>query len=70
MWEAALIFVLVYISLMLSSRYRWLITWIGVGVALILGAIEIADVYRGVDWNIIGILFGSLLLADAFVYSR
>ena len=70
MWEAASIFILVYIFLMISSRYRWLITWTGVGVALILGALDIADVYRGVDWNIIGILFGSLLLADAFVYSR
>lgn len=70
MWKAASIFILVYISLMISSRHRWLITWIGVAAALLLGALEIADLYYGVYWNVIGILFGSLLLADAFVYSR
>jgi len=70
MWKAALIFIIVYAGFVLSKHYRWLIAWIGVAAALILGALSFGDIPAGINWNVIGILVGSLLLADAFVYSR
>jgi len=70
MWQAVILFILVYIFLFVSSRYRWLITWTGIALAIIFGVLDFPDLINGVNWNIIGILLGSLLLADAFIYSR
>jgi len=70
MWKASIIFILVYTALVLTKHYRWIIAWIGIAAALLFGALEVTEIVRGINWNIIGIFVGSLFLADAFVCSR
>ncbi|MDZ7859479.1 MAG: SLC13 family permease [Candidatus Krumholzibacteriota bacterium] len=70
MWKASIIFILVYTALVLTKHYRWLIAWIGIAAALLFGALEVTEIARGINWNVIGIFVGSLLLAEAFVCSR
>jgi len=70
MWKASIIFILVYAALIITKHYRWLIAWIGIAVALAFGSLNFAEIAGGINWNVIGIFVGSLLLADAFVCSR
>ncbi len=70
MWKASIIFILVYAALVITKHYRWLIAWAGIVVALVFGVLEFTEIANGINWNVIGIFAGSLLLADAFVCSR
>ncbi len=71
MWKAVIIFVAVYIGLIVIKRERWLTAWLGVTAAVIVGLIKPAEVFSdAIRWNFIGIFFGSVILAELFVYSR
>lgn len=73
---ASVIFLLVYAGLVVSKRYRWLIAWGGVAAALLISifiegvVLTPAEIVEGINWNVMGIFFGSLLLAEMFIYSR
>lgn len=60
----------VYTGLVISNRYRPLIAWAGIAVALAIGALRWGELPGGVNWNVIGIFAGSLILARLFSYSR
>ena len=73
MWKAVVIFAVVYIGLIVFRRGRWLTASLGVAVAMIPGIALLtpADAFiHGIQWNFIGILAGSIILAELFVYSR
>ncbi len=70
MVTAVIIFILVYAGLILGKKYRPQIAWLGVAAGLLLGALKITELATGVNWNVIGILVGSLLLAELFILSR
>ena len=70
MWRATIIFILVYLGLVLAKRYRPLIVWSGVVAALAVNALEPVELLLGIDWNVLGIFAGSLLLAELFLVSR
>ncbi|MBN2070486.1 MAG: arsenic transporter [Candidatus Krumholzibacteriota bacterium] len=70
MLKSAVVFLIVYISLVIFKRKRWLIAWSGVVAALLIRALYPAEVFYGIHWNVIGIFVGSLLLAETFIYSR
>jgi Na+/H+ antiporter NhaD/arsenite permease-like protein len=73
MWKAVVIFAAVYIGLIVFRRGRWLTASLGVAVAMIPGIALLtpADAFiHGIQWNFIGILAGSIILAELFVYSR
>lgn len=70
MLRATIIFLAVYAGLVVSKRRRHLIAWLGVGAALITGALRPWEIVTGINWNVIGIFVGSLFLAELFIFSR
>jgi Na+/H+ antiporter NhaD/arsenite permease-like protein len=70
MWRAIVIFIAVYAGLVLSKRHRPIIAWSGIAIALIAGALHPAEALHGVNWNVLGIFIGSLILAELFIVSR
>jgi Na+/H+ antiporter NhaD/arsenite permease-like protein len=70
-WKAVSIFAAVYIGLILIKRGRWMTAWLGVIAAVLAGLMTPVEVFRdAIRWNFIGIFFGSVILAELFVYSR
>lgn len=70
MLRAAVLFLAVYAVLALVKKERWRTVWAGIAAGLALGVIEPPDLVLGVNWNVIGIFAGSLIVAELFVYSR
>ncbi len=70
MWKAVIIFMAVYTGLIISDRFRPVIAWIGICAALVLGSLSFHELFFGVNWNVIGIFVGSLILARLFSYSN
>lgn len=70
MWKATIIFLAVYVGLVIGKRYRPVIVWSGVLVSLAVGALEPVEILLGVNWNVLGIFAGSLILAELFLVSR
>jgi len=70
MWKAIIIFLAVYVGLVIGKRYRPVIAWSGILVALALRALEPHELLLGVNWNVLGIFAGSLILAELFLVSR
>ncbi len=63
-------FLAVYLFLALSHRFRALAIWIGVILLLLLRAISPWEAFRAVNWNVVGIFWGTLIVAELFIYSR
>jgi Na+/H+ antiporter NhaD/arsenite permease-like protein len=70
MLRAAIIFLAVYTGLVVSKRHRPLVAWSGVVVALVIGALRPSEIVLGINWNVVGIFVGSLVLAELFIFSR
>lgn len=70
MWKATAIFLLVYVGLVIGKRYRPIIVWAGILVALAVNALEPGEILQGINWNVLGIFAGSLILAELFLVSR
>jgi Na+/H+ antiporter NhaD/arsenite permease-like protein len=70
MLRATIIFFAVYAGLVVSKRHRPLIALAGVVTALIVRAVAPWEIIAGINWNVIGILVGSLVLAELFIFSR
>ncbi|UCF04294.1 MAG: TRAP transporter large permease subunit [bacterium] len=70
MLRAALIFIAVYVGLVVTRRFRPHVAWLGIIVALVLGVLKPAEIFFGINWNVIGIFVGSLILAELFIFSR
>ena len=79
-WIVLAIFVLVYVFLCVSSRYRATGLWIGIAVLVLArylldgqdpqGALTLRAVFcDAVNWNVIGVLAGAMLIADLFMAS-
>jgi Na+/H+ antiporter NhaD/arsenite permease-like protein len=79
------VFVLVYLWLVVGRGHRAKAIWIGLGVLFLLpplvggGALMgVADLFArtegggwaAINWNVIGIFAGTLIVAEAFVFSR
>jgi len=67
---AAVIFLAVYGFLVSSTRYRALAVWVGVLLYLALDVIPIASVPALINWNVMGIFAGTLIVTELFIYSR
>lgn len=64
------IFACAYLLFVVMPQRR---TWIAVGSAallVLLGALSLQDAFRAVNWNVMGIFVGTLVIADSFMESR
>jgi len=82
--SALVVFVLVYGFLAISKRYRATALWVGVLVLLLLGVYSAdatggvgqravasaVQVFRLINWNVMGIFAGVLIVAEFFVLSK
>lgn len=69
-WQAAGLFVLVYAGLVVFHRRRWAVAWAGIAIAYAAGLLDPPEILTAVNWNVLGIFFGSVLVAEMFVHSR
>jgi Na+/H+ antiporter NhaD/arsenite permease-like protein len=65
-----IIFAAVYLFLILSRHYRALALWIGVILLLIAGRTSPGSMLSDINWNVIGIFAGTLVLAELFILSK
>ena len=64
------VFCLVYLFLILSRHYRALALWIGIGLLILFGQITPGHILSDINWNVIGIFAGTLVLAELFILSN
>lgn len=64
------IFLLVYILIVLLHRHKSMIAWAGVVVLILFGLLPLSRVAYHINWNILGIFWGSLVVAELFIYSK
>ncbi|MGB7055507.1 MAG: SLC13 family permease [bacterium] len=64
------IFIVTYVAIITFHRYKFLIAWVGVGFILLFGILAPTKILQYVNWNILGIFWGSLVVAELFIHSR
>jgi Na+/H+ antiporter NhaD/arsenite permease-like protein len=64
------IFIVVYIFIILFHDYKSVVAWIGVFLLVICGIMPPLKLLFYINWNILGIFWGSLVIAELFIYSR
>ena len=81
-WAVLVIFVLVYGFLCLSRHHRAKSIWIGIALMVLARYLLLKDqdlkgflslpaiFFKSINWNVIGILAGAMLIADLFIESR
>jgi len=67
---AGLIFVITYVLLVVFKRAKTQVLWGGVAVAMALGLINTGDMVRDINWNVMGIFVGTLILSEYFILSH
>jgi Na+/H+ antiporter NhaD/arsenite permease-like protein len=67
---AGLIFVSTYAALVSFRRVKSQILWGGVLLGLAFGLIHTGDVFQDINWNVMGIFAGVLLLSEFFILSH
>lgn len=69
-WLCTGIFLLVYILIVILHRHKSIVAWAGVVVLIIFNILPLPKVAHYINWNILGIFWGSLVVAELFIYSR
>lgn len=71
-----IIFGLIYGFFIVSAHHRAKAMWIGIGLMVILGylfqdeRLYVQTLFVNVNWNVLGVLMGAMLIADLFIESR
>lgn len=65
-----IIFLLAYILFIFLPRKRTLVALIGAFVIVAIRAISLQEAFWAINWNVMGIFVGTLILADIFMESR
>lgn len=64
------VFCAVYLFLILSRRHRALALWVGVAILFIFGRTTLGNLVMDINWNVIGIFAGTLVMAELFIHSK
>jgi Na+/H+ antiporter NhaD/arsenite permease-like protein len=67
---ATVIFVLAYAALVVFKTRKSQILWLGIAAGIITGLIGGRDILSDINWNVMGIFAGTLVLAEFFILSR
>ena len=68
--KALIIFSLAYLYFAISPKNKWMGLWGGVILLLLFKIIKISGLIYLVNWNIIGIFVGTLIIAELFIESE
>lgn len=66
------LFCALYLFLAVSKRYRATATWLGILLIWIIskGRLTLCEIFLNVDWVVLGIFAGTLILAELFIDSK
>ena len=64
------VFLTAYVLVIAFHRYKSIIAWAGVATMLLLNIMPAVKLLHYINWNILGIFWGSLVVAELFVYSK
>jgi len=64
------IFVLVYLYIVFSKRSKSIVIWSGIIVLVLLNVLNLGDIFKFINWNVLGIFAGTLILAEFFIFSK
>ncbi|MFC1477643.1 hypothetical protein ACFL6L_04155, partial [candidate division KSB1 bacterium] len=64
-----IIFILVYLYLIVFKRHRAVAVWVGAILIFLWDVMGPLDLITRVNWNVIGILAGTLIVAEFFTFS-
>jgi Na+/H+ antiporter NhaD/arsenite permease-like protein len=67
---AIAVFVAAYVGLVIFRHHRAHVTWAGVALGLVLGALKFREIVPSINWNVLGIFAGTLVLAELFIISK
>jgi len=67
---AILVFTVAFLLFILNRDRALLYVWGGSLVLLALGVITVRDAWQAINWNVLGIFFGTMILAELFVLSQ
>ena len=65
-----IIFAVVYVYIVVDKRHRAYAMAAGAAAAAVTGVIDASDLFKFVNWNVMGIFAGTLILADLFAMSK
>lgn len=65
-----IIFILAYVLFVILPARRTIVAVIGGALLIAAGALSLRDAFFAVNWNVMGIFVGTLVVADAFMQSR
>ncbi len=64
-----LVFGAAYLYLVFGRRRKALVSWIGAAIIVLVSPVGAVEALRGINFNVLGIFAGTLLLAELFVMS-
>ena len=64
------VFAAAYIGIIAFHRFKSLIAWASVGIMVLIGIMPPLKLLTHINWNILGIFWGSLVIAELFIYSK
>ncbi len=64
------IFITIYVFIVIFHSHKSIVAWLGVGLLVIIGIMPPVKLLHYINWNILGIFWGSLVVAELFIYSK
>lgn len=65
-----IVFAAAYIGIIAFHRFKSVIAWVCVGIMVLIGIMPPIRLLYHINWNILGIFWGSLVIAELFIYSK
>jgi len=64
------VFLIAYVLLILLYRHKLIVVWAAVAVLLALRYLSPLAAWRAIEWNVVLLYFGMLLVSESFLFSR
>src|SRR3989338_8777493 len=64
------IFVVTYFFIIRHYEKKQIVVWVAVAILLLTGMLGITNALGAIDWNVILLYFGMLLVSEVFLYSK
>jgi len=64
------IFIAIYVLIVIFHSHKSIVAWCGVAILIMVGIMPPIKLLYHINWNILGIFWGSLVVAELFIYSK